>query len=132
MTTPVYAGPYGDALSKCLISSTSVDDRNQLVQWMFSAASSHPAVSSFTAVSPAQLDSANKNAALLFEKLLTKSCKKETTEALKYEGEITISTAFNILGQVAGRELFSDPSVSKNLTGLNKYFDKSKLEALTE
>lgn len=44
MLTPAHAGPYADALSKCLVESTSQRDRTELVRWFFASASLHPAV----------------------------------------------------------------------------------------
>jgi len=62
--------------------------------------------------------------------LLTESCKKKTQDALKFEGGSAIETSFNLLGQVAGRELFSDPRVGANIAGLTKYLDGKKLKDL--
>ena len=36
------AGVFADELSKCLVKSSSTDDRVLLVQWMFGALSLHP------------------------------------------------------------------------------------------
>ena len=129
-TSNAHAGPYANELAKCLIDSTSVSDRTALVKWMFSAASLHPAVKSISSVSNEQLDEANKNTANLFIKLLTESCEAETKKALKYEGEVTIQTSFEVLGQVAGRELFSSPEVTKAMSGLDKHLDEDKLRKL--
>ena len=127
-----YAGSYTNELSKCLVDSTSVRDRTALVKWVFSAASLHSAVKSIASVSEKQLDEANKNTADLFMRLLTETCKQETKNALKYEGEVTIQLSFQVLGQVAGRELFSSPEVSKAMSGLEKHLDADKLKALIE
>jgi len=126
------AGPYGDDLSKCLVESTSKDDRSALVRWMFAAASAHPAVASIASVSPKVLDDANAATASLFERLLTDSCREKTRKALTYEGPATIQTSFALLGQVAASELFSSPEVAGAMAGLQKHFDTSKLEALSK
>lgn len=130
--TDAYAGPYTDQLSRCLVESTSTRDRTALVRWMFSAAAVHPAVKSIASVSKEQLDEANKSMAELMMRLLTDSCRKETKKALKYEGDVTLGASFNVLGQVAGRELFSSPEVVAGISGLEKYFDKEKLKSLVE
>jgi hypothetical protein len=127
---PASAGPYTDDLGKCLVSATSKEDRNALVRWMFAAASAHPAVSNLVKVSPAQIDEENKATARLFMSLLTESCKAKTQDALKFEGASAIEASFNLLGQVAGRELFSDPKVGANIAGLTKYLDPKKLQQL--
>jgi hypothetical protein len=126
------AGPYADDLAKCLVASTTQEDRLTLVKWMFAAASLHPAVKSFTSVTEKQLDEGNKSTAELFMKLLTDSCKSEAERALQYEGPQTFQTSFQVLGQVAGKELFSSPEVAVAMAGLEKYVDKEKLEALAK
>ena len=132
VATVTYAGPYTNDLSKCLVESTSIRDRIDLVKWMFSAASLHPAVSSIASVSEEQLDAANKSVADLVMKLLTESCRQEAEKALKYEGEATFQASFQVLGQVAGQELFASPEVAAAMSGLGKHLDEEKLKSLTK
>ena len=72
------AGPYGDELAKCLVKSTTDADKTYLVKWLFAAAALHPDVKSIASVSDAQRDELNKNAAKLFERLLTESCRSRS------------------------------------------------------
>ena len=88
------AGPYSDDLAKCLVSSTSTEDKSTLVKWVFSIASLHPALGSVSAVTASQRTQTDKAVAALFEALLTDRCKKQTQQAVRYEGEKTIGTAF--------------------------------------
>ena len=97
------AGPFSDDLGKCLVRSTTDADKNYLVKWMFASAALHPAVKSIAAVSDA-----------------------ERTEL----GPGTLQTSFEILGQVAGRGLFTDPAVARSMASFEDYLDKLKLEAL--
>lgn len=127
-----FAGPYADDLSKCLVGSTTQEDRMALVKWVFSAASAHPAVKSMVSVSEKQLDDANKGTADLFMSLLTVSCKSEAEKTLQYEGQVTFQTSFQVLGQVAGQELFSSPEVTAAMSGLGKHLDSKKLESLAK
>jgi hypothetical protein len=127
-----HAGPYTNDLSKCLVESTSAADRAGLVKWMFSAASLHPAVSSIVTISEEQLDQANKWMADLLIRLLTQSCHEEARKALKYEGEMAIQAGFQVLGQVAGQEMFADPKVAAALSGLEKHVDQEKLKSLIQ
>lgn len=127
---PVMAGVYSDDLAKCFVNSTTTGDRNSLVRWMFTSAASHPAVSSIVTVSDAQRRDSDKYMAKLSEKLLFEACKKETEQAVKYEGQLALQAGFQVLGQVAGRELFSDPSVSRAMGNLNSYINKEKMEGL--
>ena len=124
------AGPYADDMSKCLIKSTSAADRASFVRWFFAAASSHPAVKSLAAIAPEQREEANKSTAALFQRLLTEACRNEVQLAIKYEGPQTIASGFQVFGEVAGRELFTDPAVTQSMGEFEKYFDKQKLNDL--
>lgn len=123
------AGPYSDSLGKCLVDSSTTTDRQNLVRWMFAAASAHPAVASLAKISEGQRDLANRDVAEMMTRLMTTSCKDEMKKALRYEGQAATVMSFNVLGQVAGQELFSSPEVAGVLGGLEKHFDVKKLEA---
>jgi hypothetical protein len=129
-TSMAAAGPYSDDLAKCLVKSTTKEDRVSLIRWLFAAASRHPAVSSIAKVSAAQLDEANKTIGELTMKLLTDSCKAEAQKAIQYEGLATLQLSFQVLGQVAGQELFASPEVAAGMAGLQKYLDGNQLKAL--
>jgi hypothetical protein len=107
-----------------------MDDHVVLVRWMFVAISRHPAVTSIATVSDEQVDSANKQMAELFTRLLTVTCRDQAKLALKNEGEFAMQQAFQKLGQQAGLEIFVNPDVAKGMAGMSKYFDQKKLEEL--
>jgi hypothetical protein len=132
LSVPAVAGPYADDMAKCLVKSTSTADRTVFVKWMFASMALHPDVKSMSVVTEQQRDDLNKSAAVMFQHLLLETCRTETQQAIKYEGPETLSYAFQIFGQAAARELFSEPSVAAAMSGLTKYFDKNKLKSLTE
>ena len=74
------AGPYGDDLSKCLVKSSTEQDKNLLVEWIFYAIALNPQLAPVTNISAKQHDEVDKNTAKMFEKLLTDSCLAETQE----------------------------------------------------
>ncbi|PYM90646.1 MAG: hypothetical protein DME04_22225 [Candidatus Rokuibacteriota bacterium] len=127
---PAVAGPYSDELAKCLVRSTTDADKNYLVKWLFASAALHPEVRSIASVSDAERTDLNRNAAKLFERLITESCSTQTQEALKYEGPNTLQSSFEVLGQVAGRRLFSDPAVAKSMAEFANYLDKQKFDRI--
>jgi hypothetical protein len=124
------AGLYTDDLSRCMVEKTSKEDRAALVRWMFVAAAAHPAVAPIAKVSTEQQDGANKAIGELFTRLLTGSCKEKAKSAIAYEGGAAIQMSFQVLGQVAGAELFQSPEVARVMAGLEKHVDKKKLDAL--
>jgi hypothetical protein len=125
------AGVFADDLGRCLVNSTTKEDRANLIRWLFVAASHHPAVKPIATVTSAQQEESDKQMGTLVMKLLTESCKTETQKALQTEGATTLQFAFEVLGKVAGQELFSSPEVAGNLKGLAKYLDPEKIKALS-
>ena len=126
------AGVYTDELTKCTIEATTVEDRAELVKWMFAAASAHPAVKPLASVSARQLDEANKAMANLLTRILIEDCGESARKAFKYEGPAALQTSMQALGQIAGRELFADPAVATALSGLEKHSHSAELKALME
>lgn len=117
------AGVYSDDLSRCLVESATAEDKQALVVWMFTAMALHPDISSMSNVTAAQREEANKNVAKMFTKLMTESCLTASKKAVKYEGGAALEQGFNMFGQVAGQELFSNPKVAQALTELEEHID---------
>lgn len=124
------AGVYSDDLAKCLVKAASPADVSVFMVWLFSAMTLQPDVAPYSSMTDAQRDAAAKKAAELLQRLMTEDCRKETVAAVKFEGPASIETGFNVFGQVAGRGLFSNPSVAAGMGRMQAYFDVSKLEAL--
>lgn len=121
------AGPYSDDLSRCLVRSTGDEEKRTLVKWIFAAVALHPEVADISSVTPAQRTEMTRNMAKIFEKLLADSCRTEVQQAVQYEGPQTIGSSFQVLGQVAARELFSNPNVAANMADLGKYIDQKRI-----
>lgn len=126
-SVPATAGPYSDDLSKCLVRSTGDAEKRTLVKWIFAAVALHPEVADISSVTPAQRAEMTRNTAKIFEKLLADSCRTEVQQAVQYEGPQTIGSSFQVLGQVAARELFSNPNVAANMADLGKYIDQKRI-----
>jgi hypothetical protein len=126
------AGPYTDDLSKCLVKSSTAGDQVSLVQWMFSAFALHPAVQPYASINQEQRSALNHKMADLTQRLLLEDCRKETIDALKYEGSGAMEAGFAVLGQAAARGLMGDPHVAQGLQGLSTYFDKDKMTQLSK
>jgi hypothetical protein len=124
---PAAAGPYSDDLSKCLVRSTGDADKRALVKWIFAAVALHPEVADIASVTPAQRTEMTRNTAKIFERLLADACRTEVQQAVQYEGAQTIGASFQVLGQVAARELFSNPAVAANMADLGRYIDQKRI-----
>ena len=130
MPTIAPAGPFADDMAKCMVRSTSEQDRSDLTRWMFAAMSSHPDLAAMSKISAKERDDINAKVGELFSRLMFESCKSEIVQAVQNEGPNTIAYAFQILGQVAARGLFTDPHVTDQMQVLQKYVDQSKLKNL--
>jgi hypothetical protein len=126
------AGPYADDLSKCLVSSTTSADKSLLVKWMFSAIALNEDVAQYVDMPKEARDALNKDTAGLYMRLMTETCGTQLRDAFKYEGEASITTAFQMLGQVASQEMFDNPAVMAGMDDLSKHFDEAKLKAVLE
>lgn len=124
------AGVYTDDLSKCLVKASSAEDRSDMVLWIYAATSLHPNVKPYSKVTEAQHEAVTKKAAALTQRLLTVDCRKETVEAIRYEGASTMEAAFGVLGQVAMADLMTDQQVAQGMAKMGTYLDNEKLEAL--
>jgi hypothetical protein len=125
-----HAGVYTDDLGRCLVAHTSEQDRIALVRWVFLVAALHPAVSDISQVSDAERENADRNMADLLVRLMADSCRKQTHDAVQYEGPQAIETSFGTLGQVTMRGLMSDQHVQAGFAGFGKYLDGDKLKAV--
>lgn len=123
-----FAGPYADTLGKKMVSSMTPTDKTVLIRWLFMAISTHPDVKGLTTITPEQRKEANKAFAELATRLLTVDCLTEAREAVRYEGPSSLGSAFQLLGQVAGREIFSNPNVTEGLSDLSKSVDVKAIE----
>ena len=126
----VHAGLYSDDMGRCLVSSTTTKDKTELVRWIFAIAALHPDVTAISSVTPEQREALSREVGKMFDRLLTESCRKQTQDALKYEGGIAMQLSFGVLGQVAMQELMNNPSVNAGYAGIVKYVDLSKLKEL--
>lgn len=126
---PAHAGVYGDDLGKCLVESSSEQDKQQLVQWIFFAIALNPDIAPYATIHPEQRTAANKDMARLFEKLVGETCAKQASAALKYEGASAFGDSFELLGRVAGQQIFASPEVAAGTAKFTEQLDIPALQA---
>lgn len=120
-------GPFTDALSRCIVTSSTATDKTMLVKWIFAVMSLHPAVQPMAAVSDSARTQLNQAMAVIAQRLLTVSCLSEVRAAIKYEGTAAIEVSFGVLGEVAMRDLFDNPRVSAGASAFAQYLDEDEL-----
>lgn len=124
------AGTYSDELTRCLVSSATVDDKRVLVRWIFSTLALHPDTAPLAVVSNAQRAEFNANTARLFERLVTDTCKAPMQAAVRNEGVGALQSSFRQFGEVATRELLTNPQVAAGLSNTASNVDPLKLMSL--
>jgi hypothetical protein len=124
------AGPFGDDMAKCMVGSTSPEDRTVFVKWIFSIITLHPDLTAMSTVTAKQRDEISRKAGAMLERLLLDSCRSQTQAAIQNEGPETIQYAFQVLGQVASRGLLTEPHVQAGAKDVAKYVDEEKFKAL--
>ncbi|HYV17990.1 MAG TPA: hypothetical protein VFC25_03040 [Verrucomicrobiae bacterium] len=131
--TPAQAGQYADQLTKCLVDSTTDEDKAGLARWIFASAAQNPNVADLAAVTDEQRTEMSKSVAAIFERVLTQDCRTQFRDAKKNEGENMLSMSFGTLVQVAMGNLIDNPAVSGALGGIDKELNKQKFaEAAAE
>lgn len=113
---PAYAGPLGDELTKCMISSTTAQDKSVMVRWVFATLALHPDTAPLASVSAQQRSDLNAGTARLFERVMTENCKAQTQAAVRSEGPSALQQSFRQFGEAATRELLSNQQVANGLT----------------
>ena len=127
---PIFAGPFGDEMAKCLVTSTSNRDRAKLLKWMFRVYGEHPEVSYMVDLSDREKKVIDKDIADVFTRLLSEDCVDETKKALDYEGDNVMFTAFQTLGQVAAQGFNVNPIVERSINKFNEFIEYEKLDYL--
>lgn len=129
LAVPARAGLYADDLSRCLVNGAGQKDKTDLVRWVFANTALHPELASMATLTPKQRVALNKTTGQFFERLLTETCRSQFRDAMKYEGPQTIEMSFSVLGQVAMRELMTNPEVAKGFSDLDSFISKDKITA---
>jgi len=122
-----FAGPYADALARCVVSHTGEADQVALVRWIIVAYSAHPDVRDIVSVNESLLEPTYRRAAEIFERLLTDDCVAETRDAYRYEGQTALNVAFSFFGQAAARGLVGDSSVQERINAFTEFLDLEKI-----
>ena len=117
-------------LSECLVGNTTGYERVTLVQWIFYAISSHPAVSKEIATADKSMDEVDRKTAGLFNELLLDRCRQEVVLALRFDGDLAIEAAFGTLGEVAMAEVMTNANVNDRMMKFADYIDELSISKL--
>ena len=122
-----WAGPAADAAGTCLTDNTTGKDRKVLTRWIYLAMAKHPDLRALSAATDADHDAGTRQAATLFERLITVDCRSEIRAMVAAEGAGSMKIPFEVLGRVAMLELMGNPTVAAEVARLDQFVDKQKI-----
>jgi hypothetical protein len=125
-----FAGIYTDDMSRCIVASSSSNDRDLLMRWIFVAMATNPKIKDMSSISEDQSKKLSIAAVGLMQRLMLTDCRKQTIEAHKYEGQSAIRDAFSVLGQAAMTDIMQDDATAAYMGSFGAYLDEGKWEAL--
>jgi len=121
----------GQALAQCVQLSTNGKDRILTARWLLAVMASAPQLHDVVQVDPQLKQQTDMGMAALFTRLLTVDCLGEAK--VVFQGGDTnadMRQAFELLGQIAMKELFGDNSTNEGLTAFAKYLDEADFDVL--
>ncbi|RYZ72022.1 MAG: hypothetical protein EOP91_09275 [Lysobacteraceae bacterium] len=121
-----------DALTTCLLGSTTEGDRRTLVKWIFLVMSRYPDVAPMMTVQDDERQRINRQAGGIFERLMVDNCGSELKLALRKSGTDAISKSFEVLGETAMGALLEDPDVNAASASLMAEVDMGRLARTLE
>lgn len=113
---PASAGIYADDATRCLGKSMSEADQIILVRWIFAGMTLHPSLKEFSQISQAQRTELDDQMRTVVMRMLMESCRKETVDAIKYEGTGFLEKSFEAVGGIAVGGLMNNAEVNKGLS----------------
>jgi hypothetical protein len=128
--SPVCAGTYGDDLTRCILQSSTDEDKATVLKWTFSNFGQNPALGDLPRPSQAQADELARKVVENLERLAMVNCRKEAIAALKFESPSAIAASFGTLAETIGQTLYKNPSVAAGIVGVIRFMDRSKWQDL--
>ena len=129
---PLHVPTPQDALTTCLLGSTTEEDRRTLVKWIFLVMSRYPDVAPMMTVQYDERQRINRQAGGIFERLMVDNCGSELKLALRKSGTDAISKSFEVLGETVMGALLQDPAVNAASASLMSEVDLGRLARTLE
>ncbi|HET8870925.1 MAG TPA: hypothetical protein VFM48_10785 [Aquabacterium sp.] len=117
-----------EQLSNCFADNTTGKDRKELARWIFLSISIHPSIRDLSAADNQIRIEADKSMARIVSALFSERCTATMRDTLSTEGSEGVSKAFRSLGELAMRELMTNPEVNASMGNYVQYLDKEKIE----
>jgi hypothetical protein len=128
LPSQVLAGRDTDALAACLADNSTGKERKALARWVFLGMSAHPEMRSLSLATDNDRSAAQREMSDLVTRLVTIQCAQQVKAAVKSDGTDGMVQSFKVLGELAMRELMTDPDVAAAMKGYVQYLDREKFE----
>lgn len=111
---------------------TSGQDRLTTARWTIVALAQAPQLSDAVVVDPAKKDAADREMAALFTRLLTKDCAAQSRNLFKTGDRAGFEAAGRVLGEIAMRELTTNPKANESMMAFAAYINEADFKAVVE
>ena len=101
---PAISGEYANALSQCLTSNITEDDKGVMARWVYSTLSQHPSVTSMSALTQGSINQADREMAKLLETFMYSKCKSQVKNALQNEVPKAIDDSIGNMHKLPGKK----------------------------
>lgn len=127
--TPVLANSPTSALATCLVDNLNGKERKNLARWIFFSMAAHPELSAYADASPADIEESDQYVGKVITRLLTVDCPDQLRKASSADAK-AVQKAFELVGQVAMRELMTNQNVAKALSNYSRHADIEKINGI--
>ena len=115
------ANPAALELGQCLVGQTTGNDRLLMARWIGISLSSSPQLADSVTVDADEKLSVDKGMAALYVRLLTRDCVEQVGPLVVAGDQRAIETGFGMLGEIAMRELMSNPQAQAAMMGFTSH-----------
>lgn len=129
---PAAAGPATDSFSKCLLSSATPQDRENMIRWVFLAMAAHPSNAKLVNVPASEREKILRDGALAMQRLILVDCRQQAIAAYRADGPAAFEQSFSVLGGAAMEGMMTDRNVTEVMQGLMTYMDKDAWAKMNE
>lgn len=120
------------ALGQCFVLKSTGSDRLLVARWLAGAMGMGEATRDMVTVDEAAKLATDKAMAGPFTRLFTRDCADEAAPLIKAQNQSGLEAAGGMLGEMAMRELMSDPKVSAATFAYLQFIDPAAFAALAE
>ncbi|MBD3773252.1 MAG: hypothetical protein IE921_06700 [Rhodobacteraceae bacterium] len=120
------------ALGQCILDKTTGGDRILVARWMAASLAMAPQMDGLIAVDAKAKQATDREMGGLFTRIFTVDCRPQAAKLLKAGDRQGVESAGGKLGQMAMRELMSDPRAMAALMAYMNYVDSSKIAEIAK